>query len=592
MQELRDRRAALGRQLVSEYGRPEGRRPPGSLPALQQAAEALDRELDAASERLRSAFPQYLQLAAPDPIDLGEVRRLLRTDEALQSFMTLDKQVLVWLVRPSGSWYAAPAITRADLTALVGRVRTSLDQRQNPDLGGARFTPFDAAGAHELYRRLLAPFGAQLAGVRHLIVVPDDVLLPIPFGALVTSADGEAYRRLADLHARRVVLEHDDLVEYPKLAWLARDYAVTALPSATALRALRGLARASAADREPFIGFGDPALAGTGRDRGGVMLAARDVGVALTSVRSMNRLPATRDELLAIARALGADPARSLFLGDQATKPNVLGLDASGRLGRARVLAFATHGLLGGEVTGLKQPALVLTPPAGDQLGAQGVAHPGERLRLRPVTRSADPLSPGATGGSSGRAAHVAAGAGEARDEPVGHRVLEMQEHHRDAGGRGLRRAHRLLLEGDDQVDRIAGELLRGRVGGGLVGEVLEVEPDGPALLIPERAQALAERGERRRHMVEPDVQEADAPDLSRLLRLDAERDAEEDGGDDRDDRHTRGEGHIDLPDELGHRARTAAISGCQQAITASAETTSPKNWSMLSRVASCWDWL
>ena len=34
------------------------------------------------------------------------------------------------------------------------------------------------------------------------------------------------------------------------------------------------------------------------------------------------------------------------------------------RLGRARVLSFATHGLLGGEVEGLREPALVLTPPA------------------------------------------------------------------------------------------------------------------------------------------------------------------------------------------------------------------------------------
>jgi CHAT domain-containing protein len=33
------------------------------------------------------------------------------------------------------------------------------------------------------------------------------------------------------------------------------------------------------------------------------------------------------------------------------------------QLARTRVVAFATHALIGGELTGLKEPALVLTPP-------------------------------------------------------------------------------------------------------------------------------------------------------------------------------------------------------------------------------------
>jgi CHAT domain-containing protein len=35
-----------------------------------------------------------------------------------------------------------------------------------------------------------------------------------------------------------------------------------------------------------------------------------------------------------------------------------------GRFSNARVIAFATHALTGGELTGLSEPALVLTPPA------------------------------------------------------------------------------------------------------------------------------------------------------------------------------------------------------------------------------------
>jgi CHAT domain-containing protein len=66
----------------------------------------------------------------------------------------------------------------------------------------------------------------------------------------------------------------------------------------------------------------------------------------------------------AVATALGADLGQPLYLGERATKPMVQALNAAGRLGQAQVLAFATHALLAGELTGLRQPALVLTPPA------------------------------------------------------------------------------------------------------------------------------------------------------------------------------------------------------------------------------------
>jgi CHAT domain-containing protein len=53
-----------------------------------------------------------------------------------------------------------------------------------------------------------------------------------------------------------------------------------------------------------------------------------------------------------------------VFLGERATEVAVRRLNDSGRLGQAKVIAFATHGLLAGEVEGVTQPSLVLTPPA------------------------------------------------------------------------------------------------------------------------------------------------------------------------------------------------------------------------------------
>jgi CHAT domain-containing protein len=365
VEDLRDRLQTTRRQVVAEHGRPPGQRDRAGLPVLQARAEEIQHDLKTALARLRAAFPRYGELAAPDPIDVTTTGRLLRSDEALLSVFALDDRVLLWLLRPGRPpVYHDREVSRSDLARLVRQVRASLDQSAGADLDAGRLAPFDVAGSAKLYRLLVEPVVSALTDVRHLIVVPDDVILPLPFGALVMSAEGEAYRELAELFARQLAPAPADLAQYARLPWLTQRYAVTVLPSATALRALRQTPRTRVAAAEPLIGFGDPVLEGTGGQRGGTMLAARGAAASMNDLRKLDRLPGTREELLALAKAFGVEPQAAVYLGARATKPEVLRLDADGRLGKARVLAFATHGLVGGEVKGLRQPALVLTPPA------------------------------------------------------------------------------------------------------------------------------------------------------------------------------------------------------------------------------------
>ena len=48
---------------------------------------------------------------------------------------------------------------------------------------------------------------------------------------------------------------------------------------------------------------------------------------------------------------------------ERATKPQVFAL-TDGPLRDAKVISFATHALVGGEMKGIREPALVLTPPS------------------------------------------------------------------------------------------------------------------------------------------------------------------------------------------------------------------------------------
>jgi CHAT domain-containing protein/tetratricopeptide (TPR) repeat protein len=357
VQDLQYRQRAVWKQLSDAYRAPVAAWDAPHMASLQQTMQQVDRELTEAAGRLHQAFPRYAELVAPAPIDIPAVQALLRSDEALVSLFTLPDRVLVWLVRPGEPpVYRDVMIAQQALQTMVARVRRSLEQ------GPSR--PFDVTQAHALATLLLAPLREQLAGVTHLLLVPDDELLPLPFGVLVTEATGEPYQRLAGLVTQPRRPTTRDLATYARIAWLAKDYALTTLPSATALRALRQLPRLPGTPREPLLGFGDPVLQGDGGRRGGApMPPARGSQVSLEALRRLPRLPETHTELLAVATALGADPRQALYLGDRATKPAVQALNAAGRLGQAQVLAFATHALLVGEFTELTQPALVLTPP-------------------------------------------------------------------------------------------------------------------------------------------------------------------------------------------------------------------------------------
>ena len=91
------------------------------------------------------------------------------------------------------------------------------------------------------------------------------------------------------------------------------------------------------------------------------------------------RLPDTADEIRSIALAMNADLTRDVFLGARANEKVVKSIDLSGY----RVLAFATHGLVPGDLDGLTQPALALSAPEVADVDGDGLLTMEEILGLR-----------------------------------------------------------------------------------------------------------------------------------------------------------------------------------------------------------------
>jgi CHAT domain-containing protein len=187
--------------------------------------------------------------------------------------------------------------------------------------------------------------------------------------------------------------------------WLARDHAVTILPSVSSLAPAEAPAIVKAgASRVPYLAFANPLLTGrSGTDRRAfertscaptpVQIAAveeqpefaalfRGATADVGAVRQLQPLPETTDEACAIAAVLGAGD-EALHLGADATEASLKQLSDDGVLARTAVLHFATHGLVSGELAGLAEPAIVLTPPASASAEDDGLLTASEVTTLK-----------------------------------------------------------------------------------------------------------------------------------------------------------------------------------------------------------------
>ncbi|MGE0627817.1 MAG: CHAT domain-containing protein [Hyphomicrobiaceae bacterium] len=320
----------------------------------------LETQIKQHKSEIARQFPDYAALSDPKPMSPQEVQALLAPEEVLVALLVGENESFVWAVtRERAAWSRIELGERA-LAEHVRQLRRGLDPlSQDPASGQSNVTPtFDVERAHEFYRLLLGPVATQLAGKQHLIVVPVGPLTSLPFQVLVTDKPVPAQNATEKVRNAR---------------WLIRRHAVSMLPSVPSLAALRRLAPPGAAPK-PFIGIGDPILTGPpaaapaspGQQRnlaartGGISPAAlyRAGSVDLRALNQLVPLPETAQELRTMAHLLGASQGDLLLRAD-ATETRVKQMPLS----NYRIVHFATHGLVAGELSGLAEPALVMTPP-------------------------------------------------------------------------------------------------------------------------------------------------------------------------------------------------------------------------------------
>jgi len=300
--------------------------PAAKIPEQLNQFEA---EMSRLESEVREQSPRYAELRYPTASDFESIRRLVDPGSALlEYFVGRDGSVLFVVTRDGLASFILPPAR--ELVPQIRRVRALIERPSELEIGDFRRQAFS------LYRLLFGPAERILAGKRSLLIAPDGPLYAFPFEVLLTEETARPY---------------------PELPYLLLQHEVSYIPSASVLAQLR-----EPDDGQPiseaknFVAFANP-LTGASQTS---PRADASRGLEETE-RSFPPLAYSEEEVKGIAELFGCGDQVELYIGEAASKRNVLG---NPLVEQARHVHFATHGFV--DEAHPERSALILTPSAGE----------------------------------------------------------------------------------------------------------------------------------------------------------------------------------------------------------------------------------
>ena len=289
----RQRLTSLNSKLTAEVRRDK----PDTARVTELKAELQEARLEYEDfeTRLHLAHPKLKAQRADVPVIKAEeiVALLPDASSAVLEYVVGEKQTYLFVATKATEVrvYTLP-VRRDELVKQTEDFRQQLARR---DLG------FRASAA-KLYEILLKPAEGQLRGKTNLIIAPDHTLWDLPFQALMRDAN----------------------------RFLIEDAAIAYAPSLTVLREMRKRHNSQDITPASLLALGNPAVGDETLKR--AALALRD--------GKLEPLPEAEQEVKALARLYGTAHSK-VYIGADAREDRV-----KSEASRARILHFATHGIL------------------------------------------------------------------------------------------------------------------------------------------------------------------------------------------------------------------------------------------------------
>jgi CHAT domain-containing protein/tetratricopeptide (TPR) repeat protein len=292
-----------------------------------------------AKERIRAR--QFGELISSTEISnevLTEIQQGLDADTVVLDLVLTDKEIVLTIFSRDERVVALVPYDRGEFRKkILAIARLLSDPNSDSGMLGTEL--------HRVSQTILGPALPLIVGKQQLIVITDGVLNLVPFELWSIGTT-----------------EYEPLVN------------VTSVRYVPALRSLSKKALGEGGNSEGLFALGDPIYPDP------KMIA----GLPLSEIEEATRgadfqsyfapLPETRTEVESISKLFPGQP-RALLFGERALESIVKGTDLS----QYRYVHFATHGILGGEVPGIGEPALVL----GEEPNEDGFLKASEAEQLK-----------------------------------------------------------------------------------------------------------------------------------------------------------------------------------------------------------------
>jgi CHAT domain-containing protein len=361
LQVARQQRYQMSEAMYRAYADPYTLAP--ELDQVRKDWEDINAQVASLEVAVQRAEPRYNQLV-DKPVSAEDVRRTLKPGEALAQILVGKNGSIGFLITLTTLDVYRIRLGSEQIASYVNNIRSGMTKDKAESVGDAAEQNYAAlvGDGLKLYQELFAPIEVQLKSVQHLVTVPRDSLLALPFGVLVTDSPPAPSGGSPDWAA---------------VPWMARRHAISFAPSVQSFVNLRQQVQLSQASRL-FVGFGgfvphrDPDAV---LDLLDLPKACRD---EVSKVASAAELPRTASEVNRIASAFNVPPGQ-VFVGPEFTDIQVKQLD----LTDYHVVFFATHGLLPHSLGCLPEPALLTNRFAGNSQGSDGLLTASEIANLR-----------------------------------------------------------------------------------------------------------------------------------------------------------------------------------------------------------------
>ena len=319
---------------------------------LEQRFKTLQAEQHDLRATLQVHYPDYYALRYPQPVSLDNLRhRVLQPDELMLVYHVMPTRTILWVIGSQQMQMHVLPAGKRDIQQQLANMRhamipdwamnPSVERFYNPASAAAQDMPFVEA-SYTLFSTLV-PQDARslLTQGKSLYIVPTGALYTLPFEALITRP-----------------APHVDEAHF-----LLEDVSISYLSSASLLKTLENTRNRTAdVTRYPLLVFAHPDYDALDARIEGATRSFQIQAVVSAFRGAIPELPETEAEARTIVALFQAPPkSHPLQLRRDASRANLLRMNADGRLDDYQYLLFSLHGLIPGEVSYVNQPALILS---------------------------------------------------------------------------------------------------------------------------------------------------------------------------------------------------------------------------------------